>query len=83
MCKLKDVLRLKLNSEQKTTNKHHQPLKTRPRSQKTAFLDSHSKQSLTASLCEAAFFQGYENSSECVPLRTKTTKPLLPESSSV
>jgi hypothetical protein len=83
MCKLKDVLRLKLNSEQKTTNKHHQPLKTRPRSQKTAFLDSHSKQSFTASLCEAAFFQGYENSSECVPLRTKTTKPLLPESSSV
>ena len=28
-------------------------------------------------------FPGYENSSECVPLRTKTTKPLLPESSTV
>ena len=42
-----------------------------------------SPQSFTASLCEAAFFPGYENSSECVPLRTKTTKPLLPESSSV
>ena len=31
----------------------------------------------------AAETPGYENSSECVPLRTKTTKPLLPESSSV
>jgi hypothetical protein len=27
------------------------------------------------------WMQAHENSSECVPLRTKTTKPLLPESS--
>lgn len=30
-----------------------------------------------------AWMQAHENRSECVPLRTKTTKPLLPESSSV